>query len=358
MPPTSPLLLGQIFAVPGPVPCLLAALDGPSVSLWCWLGFGVLMVVLIATDLLALHGRQRDPSVVESAVTAAVWCLLAMAFNGVIWWWRGGTAGIQFCTGYLLEWSLSVDNVFVFAVIFRYFQVPKVHQYRILYWGILGAIAMRLAFILAGSALIARFQFILPLFGLFLIYTAYHLARHSSNRVDPQRNLVFRFARRWLPLAEELEPEAAKGAPSAMNYGGSFLVRQAGRLRVTPPLLVLLVVESTDLLFAVDSVPAIFGITRVPFIIFTSNVFAILGLRALYFLLADFMDMFRYLHYGLAAVLAFVGLKMIGENWLVHAPGTELVPTWASLAVMAVLLGAAVAASILAAKKDSRAQGM
>jgi len=282
----------------------------------------------------------------ESAVTVAIWCLLALAFNGLIVWCMGSKAGLQFATGYLLEWSLSMDNVFVFAVIFRYFQVPKIHQRRILFWGILGAILMRLAFILAGAALISRFQFILPLFGLFLIYTAYQLAWHSSDQIDPQRNLVFRLARRWLPLAAEAGAAMTVEGPStAVHYGGRFLVRQAGRLRITPPLLVLLVVESTDLLFAVDSVPAIFGITQDPFIIFTSNIFAILGLRALYFLLADVMDLFRYLHYGLAAVLAFVGLKMVGESWL-----PELMPAWASLVVVAVLLGTAIVASILAGK--------
>ena len=285
----------------------------------------------------------------------AVWCLLALVFNGFIWWWLGGRAGLQFATGYLLEWSLSMDNVFVFAVIFRYFQVPKIHQYRILLWGILGAILMRLAFILAGAALVSRFQVILPMFGLFLIYTSYQLAWHSSDRIDPQRNLVFRFARRWLPLAETEVWSSPLGRadahrPAAVDYGGRFLVRQAGRLRITPPLLVLLVVEGTDVLFAVDSVPAIFGVTRDPFLIFTSNIFAILGLRALYFLLAGLMGRFRYLHYGLAAVLAFVGLKMIGESWLPHEAGTELIPAWASLAVIAGLLGLAVVASLQARK--------
>jgi tellurite resistance protein TerC len=324
---------------------------------------------------------------VESAVTVVVWCLLALAFNGLIACWKGSTAGLQFSTGYLLEWSLSMDNVFVFAVIFRCFQVPKIHQYRILYWGILGAIVMRLTFILAGAALISRFEFILPLLGFFLLYAAFRLAWHSSARVDPRRNLVFRLARRWLPLAEEsgvpgtsavADPRPASGYPgcpgsglndasrrqpdksepavaeqgllSTVNYGGRFLVRQAGRLRIAPPLLVLLVVESTDVLFAVDSVPAIFGITRDPFIMFTSNVFAILGLRALYFLLAGVMDLFCYLHYGLAAVLAFVGLKMVGESWLPHAPGTDIMPAWASLAVIAALLGMAITASLLAGK--------
>ncbi len=298
-----------------------------------------------------LQRRQRDPSMARSAVTVAIRCLLALAFNGIVCWSMGGKAGLQFATGYLLEWSLSMDNVFVFAVIFRCFQVPKAHQYRILYWGILGAILMRLAFILAGAALISRFQFVLPLFGLFLIYTACQVARRSTEQIDPQRNLVFRLARRWLPLAEESGAAIQQQSPAVVDYGGPFLVRQAGRLRITPPLLVLLVVESTDLLFAVDSVPAIFGITRNTFIIFTSNIFAILGLRALYFLLAGAMDRFRHLHYGLAAVLAFVGLKMIGESWLPHESGMEIMPAWATLAVIAALLGVAVLTSILAREK-------
>ncbi len=332
--------------------------------------------------MLTLHRSQRDPSMAEAAVNVAAWCLLALAFNGLIARWMGSKAAVQFATGYLLEWSLSMDNVFVFALIFRYFQVPKIHQYRILYWGIFGAILTRLTFILAGAALISRFQFILPLLGLFLVYAACRLAWHSSARIDPRRNLVFRLAHRWLPPAEEsgapmgeengdcrvgfsppsrtgrLKPilqsapflsqtrKSEESSPPVVDYGGRFLVRQAGRLRIAPPLLVLLVVESADVLFAVDSIPAIFGITRNTFIIFTSNIFAILGLRALYFLLAGVMDRFRYLHYGLAAVLAFVGLKMVGENWLAHEAGTELMPAWASLAVIVALLGVAIAASM------------
>jgi len=314
-----------------------------------------------------MQRRTVDPPLAKSVVTVAVWCVLALVFNGIIWWQMGGKAGLQFATGYLLEWSLSVDNVFVFAVIFRYFQVPKFHQHRILLWGICGAILMRLAFILAGAALFSRFQFILPLFGLFLIYAACQLAWRSNDRIDPRRNLFLRFARRWLPLADEagtgmaakespgLEPisdSTGSNSPETVDYGGRFLVRQEGRLRITPPLLVLLVVESTDLLFAVDSVPAIFGITRDPFIVFTSNIFAILGLRALYFVLAGVMDKFRYLHYGLAAVLTFVGLKMIAENWPTREPGSELMPAWASLTVIVVLLGVAIAASILSKKRN------
>ena len=312
--PTCPIAAADTFVNPG----------------W-WLLFGLLIAVLVGVDLLVIHRRGREPSLAASAVTVAVWCLLALAFNGLVWRLRGGTAAVQFLSGYLLEWSMSMDNVFVFAVIFRYFQVPKEHQYRILFWGILGAVLMRLGFILAGVALIARFDFILPLFGVFLIYTAYRLAGHSTADVDPSRSLVYRVARRWLGGREQGAESGEQGAPF---------------------LLVLLIVETTDLLFAVDSIPAIFGITKDPFIIFTSNVFAILGLRALYFLLAGLMDSFRYLHYGLAAVLAFVGLKMTAEGWLQHEPGKELLPAWASLAVIAVLLGTAIMAS-LQAKKDN-----
>ena len=282
-------------------------------------------------------------------------CLLALGFNGVICWWKGSEAGLQFFTAYLLEWSLSMDNIFVFAIIFRYFEVPKLHQYRILYWGTLLAIVMRLALILAGTALVWRFQFLLPLFGLFLIFTGCQLARQSLQRIDPRRNLIVRMARRWLPLAAELGSAMEQQSPSAaVDYSGRFLVRQAGRLRIGPALLVLLVVESSDVLFALDSIPAIFGITRDPLIIFTSNIFAILGLRALYFLLAGAMDLFRYLHYGLAATLAFVGLKMVAEGWLPHKAGAELMPVWAAFAVIAALLGIAVGASMLAEKSEGK----
>ena len=343
MPPTTLSFLNAMPVALSPSRFEAVGPEAASVGAVWWFAFGFLLLFLVAANLLALH-RPEQASIARSAVAVALWCLLALAFDGVICWQMGGRAGLQFCTGYLLEWSLSVDNLFVFAVIFRYFQVPVVHQYRILHWGILGAIVTRLTCILAGAALISRFQFILPLLGLFLVYTAWQLARRSAQQIDPQRNLVFRFARHWLPLAEASE--------AAVDYGGRFLVRQEGRLRITPPLLVLLIVEGTDVLFAVDSVPAIFGITREPFLVFTSNIFAILGLRAMYFLLAGVMDRFRFLHYGLAAVLAFVGLKMVGESWLPHAPGTEILPAWVSLAVIAGLLGIAILFSMPTGKKE------
>ena len=316
----------------------------PPVEVWQWFAFGALVVGLLAVDLLVFHRNDKTPSFRGSAAFVVLWCLLALGFNGFVWHWRGGQSGMEFMAGYLLEWSLSMDNVFVFAVVFRYFQVPLHFQYRVLFWGILGAVFMRLGFILAGAELIKRFDVVLPLFGLFLIYTALKLARHSAGEVDPERNLVLRLARRWLPMAKK----------NTAMYGHEFFVREDRRLRVTPIFLVLLVIESTDVLFAVDSVPAIFGITHDPFIVFTSNVFAILGLRALYFLLVGVMDMFRYLHYGLASVLGFVGVKMIAEYFLGHGENGPLVPIWLSLVVIAGLLGLAVAASLIADRLDRR----
>ncbi len=337
-------------------PSSLIAVMDTFVNVQWWLLFGLLIAVLIGFDLLVIHRRGHAPSMAESAATVSVWFLLAVAFNAFVWWRLGGTAGVQFASGYLLEWSMSMDNVFVFAVIFRYFHVPKEHQYQILFWGILGAVVMRLGFILAGAALIARFNFILPVFGLFLIYTAYRLVSHAGQQIDPSRTLAFRLMRPW--LAEGEEPGAGSGEQDALLPARrpqlpAFFVRENGRLRITPLFLVLLIVETTDVVFAVDSIPAIFGITRDSFIIFTSNVFAILGLRALYFLLAGLMDSFRYLHYGLAAVLAFVGLKMVAEGWLPNAAGHEL-PPWASLAVIVALLGAAIVASIVVQPKENK----
>jgi tellurite resistance protein TerC len=321
--------------------------NSPPIEPWQWVAFGALVAGLLAADLLVFHRRPRTPSLWGSFGAVALWCLLAMGFNVFIAWWRGGTAGLQFLTGYLLEWSLSIDNVFVFAVIFRYFQVPSHYQYRVLFWGILGAILMRLGFILAGAALVARFHVVLPLLGLLLLYTALRLARPGADQIDPDRNLVLRLARRWLPMSRKT---LADRGPA--ECGGAFLVREDGRLRVTPLLLVLLVIETSDLLFAVDSVPAIFGITRDPFIIFTSNIFAILGLRALYFLLAGVMRLFRHLHYGLAAAVGFVGLKMIGEWLFPRGEGGDLVPIGLSLGIIAGLLAAAIVASLISQRRQ------
>ncbi len=317
----------------------------PDPTAWQWVVFAGLVAVLLALDLLVFHRRDRAPSLMESAFWCIFWIGAGLAFNAVVWWWwrDGPNAGATFLTAFIVEKSLSMDNIFVFVVIFRFFAVPLMYQYRVLFWGILGAIVMRLAFILAGVELIHRFALITPVFGAFLIYTAYKLARHSGVEVRPEKNVVLKIARRFLPIAQG----------DHRRHGRSFFVREAGSLCITPMFLVLLVIESSDVLFAVDSVPAVIGViprTFTPslatFIAFSSNVFAILGLRALYFLLAGVVDVFRYLHYGLAAVLAFVGLKMLAEFWLARQNMSPL-PTWLSLAVVAALLLISVGASVV-----------
>ncbi len=318
------------------------------VELWHWLAFSALVAVLLALDLFVFHRRDHVPSLRESAGWSVFWVSLALAFNGLIWFWYGSQGALEYLTGYVIEKSLSLDNIFVFAVIFRYFLIPLKYQYRILFWGILGAVVLRLIFILLGAALIRQFEWIIPIFGFFLIYTAVKLALHTGGDVHPDKNLMLRVARRLLPVTQG----------SHQQYGHAFFVREAGRLCITPIFLVLLVIESTDVLFAVDSIPAIFGITTDAFIIYTSNIFAILGLRALYFLLAGVIAMFRYLHYGLSAVLGFVGVNMVADYLAklrdyIPRDG-HLIPTWAKLAVIAVLLGISIAASIFADRRDEK----
>jgi tellurite resistance protein TerC len=324
--------------------------------LWHWVAVTAFVAVVLAVDLLVFHRHSRETTIREAGIATVFWCLLALCFNGVVWAAWGNEPALGFLTGYLVEWSLSMDNVFVFAVIFSYFQVPKKYQYRVLFWGILGAVVMRLTFVLAGAQLIERFAFVTAFFGIFLIYTAFKLMKGHDADVDPSQNLLYRAARRVFPVA--------KG-----DHGDQFFAREEGKLCVTPLFLVLVVVESTDVVFAVDSVPAIFGITKEPFIVFTSNLFAILGLRALYFLLAGVMGMFRYLNHGLSAIMAFVGVKMLleyathfeqvierlplglQERLLAHKP---LIPPLASLGVILSLLGIAIVASILANRRDAR----
>ncbi len=318
-----------------------------QITIWHWVAFGVVVAFLLALDLFVFHRKDHVPSLKESIGWSVFWVVLALVFNALIWWWAGDEAGIRFLAGYLVEKSLSVDNLFVFLVIFRFFQIPLQYQYRILFWGILGAVFMRLIFILAGTELIERFHWMNFVFGMFLLYTAYKLFRHSGAEVHPEKNIVLRAARRVLPVSRGDHRE----------HGSQFFVREEGHLRITPILLVLLVIESTDVVFAVDSVPAIIGITRDRFLVFTSNIFAILGLRALYFVLAGVMELFRYIHYGLAAVLGFIGLKMAGEyvaevmHW--KAPGVDLVSPWTSLGVVGVLLGVSIVASIVAGRREA-----
>jgi tellurite resistance protein TerC len=313
------------------VPSLLAA-STLLVPTTYWFAFCAGTVTLLVLDMFVFHRHAHEPSLRESALWTLFWCSLALAFNAWVWWQFGHEAGVAFFTGYLVEWSLSMDNVFVFVVIFAYFGVPLKYQYRVLFWGILGAIVMRLTFILVFGELLKRYEWIFYIFGAFLIYTGIKLARAHGVETHPDQNVVLRLARRYLRVA--------KG-----SHGDHFVVRQDGRLFFTSLFLVLLVVESTDVVFAIDSVPAIFGITKEPFVVFTSNVFAIMGLRALYFLLAGVMNLFRYLSYGLSAILIFIGIKMMLHHWWEPKH-------WQSLLVIVFLLGTSIVASIIAARRE------
>lgn len=304
-----------------------------GVHWWHWFAFLAAVGVALMLDLVVFHRKGHAPSLAESLGWSVFWIALALAFNGYVWWWGwqlhgDSEAGIKFLTGYVVEKSLSVDNLFVFAVIFRYFGVELKYQHRILFWGILGAVIMRGVFIIAGVELIRMFDWVIGVFGLFLIYTGLKLALAADKQVHPEKNVILKLSRKIVRVTAE-------------NRFDRFFVRAGGLWYVTPALLVLLVVESTDVLFAVDSIPAILGITRDPFIVYSSNIGAILGLRALYFLLAGVLDRFRYLHYGLSVVLAFIGLKMIAEfsaeKFFDHQG--HLVNPWVSLGVVAALLG-------------------
>ncbi|HEX9779648.1 MAG TPA: TerC family protein [bacterium] len=295
-----------------------------------WIGFTVIIAVMLAVDLGVVHRRPRAVGMREAVLWTVVWIASALLFNLGVAWHFGHTKGLEFLTGYLIEKSLSVDNIFVFLVIFSYFHVAPSDQHRVLFWGILGAVVMRAAFIFAGVALIARAHWIIFVFGGILIVTGVRMLREQAQHVDPERNPVIRLARRWLPIATD--------SP------GRFLVRRPGGWAATPLLLVLVAVETTDLVFAVDSIPAIFAVTRDPFIVYTSNIFAILGLRALYFVLTGAIGRLAYLRFGLGLVLVFVGVKMLLAD-IVH------VPIGVSLSVIAGLIGSSVAASLIARRR-------
>jgi tellurite resistance protein TerC len=294
-----------------------------------WILFNVFVVAMLVLDLGVFHRRAHTVKFREALIWSAVWAALAFSFAAVIYFWHGSTPSLEFVTGYVIELSLSVDNLFVFLLIFRYFQVPPGHQHTVLFWGILGALVMRALFIAAGVGLIQRFHWIVYIFGAFLIYSGIKLFRQGEAEIHPEKNPVLRLFRRWVPVTK--------------NYEGSkFFVRRPG-LMATPLVIVLVVVETTDLLFAVDSIPAILAITRDAFIVYTSNVFAILGLRSMYFALAGMMEMFRYLHYGLSVVLMFVGAKMLLSHFYE-------IPTAIALSAVAGILLLSVAASMLKRK--------
>jgi len=291
-----------------------------------WGSFGTFVLTMLALDLGVFHRHARVVDVKEALRWSAMWIALALLFNLGVYLWYGTDAALAFLTGYVLEESLSVDNLFVFLMILSYFSVPLVYQHKVLFWGILGALIMRAIFIAAGVGLIQRFHWIVYVFGAFLVYSGIKLFRQGEAEIHPERNPVLRLLRRWVPVTKDYE-------------GDKFFVQRTGLL-ATPLLVVLVVVETTDLLFAVDSIPAILAITRDAFIVYTSNVFAILGLRSMYFALAGMMEMFRYLHYGLSVVLVFVGAKMLLSHYYE-------VPTVVALGAVAGILLLSVAASLL-----------
>ena len=306
-----------------------------TASLSLWIGFNVFILGMLALDLGVFHRKAHVVSFKEAGVWSAVWITLALVFNAGIWYVFGPQKGMEFLTGYLIEKSLSVDNIFIIALIFGYFAVPQEHQHRVLFWGILGALVMRAAFIAAGAALIASFHWVIYVFGGFLILTGIKMAFTPEKGLEPEKNPVVRLVRRLLPVTRDYR-------------GQRFVVRENGALAVTPLFLVLALVETTDLIFAVDSIPAIFAVTTDPFIVYTSNVFAILGLRSLYFLLAGVMAKFEYLKLGLAAILVFVGTKMAIVD-------LYKIPSAVSLGVVAAILALAIAASWLRSRRRERA---
>jgi tellurite resistance protein TerC len=299
-----------------------------------WVLFNLFVVVMLALDLGVFHRRAHTVRFREALGFSAMWVSLAAAFAVLVYFWHGRIASLEFVTGYIIELSLSVDNLFVFLLIFRYFKVHGANQHKVLFWGIVGALVMRALFILLGVGLIQRFHWIIYVFGAFLVYTGVKLLRSTESEVHPERNPVLRVFRRWMPVTKDY-------------VDSKFFVRK-GKLFATPLFIVLLVVETTDLLFAVDSIPAILAITLNAFIVYTSNVFAIMGLRSMYFALAGMMEIFHYLHYGLAIVLIFIGAKMLASHYY-------QVPTHTALIVVALTLGLSVLASVLFPQKKKPA---
>lgn len=303
--------------------------------IWAWVGFFVFIAAMLAIDLGIFQRESHEVKMKEALAWCGVWFTLAMAFNGIVWHWRGGELAQQFLAAYLIELCLSIDNVFVFILIFAYFKVPARWQHRVLFWGIIGAVLMRAVFILVGVSVIQRFHWVLYFFGAFLVYTGIKMALPSKDEVDvnPEHNPLVRLFKRFYPV-------------SPHNEHGHFFTRFEGRRAATPLFIVLLVVETTDVVFALDSIPAVLAITKDGFIALTSNIFAILGLRSLYFALSGIMQLFRYLKVGLAIILCFIGVKMLIEHW-VH------ITTAVSLGVIGSVLTMSVLLSVLIKEKDA-----
>ena len=301
-------------------------------TVWIWVGFNLFVLAMLALDLGVFHRKAHVVSFRESLTWTAVWVVLALLFNLGVWHYMGAQKGLEFLTGYLIEKSLSVDNVFVFALLFSYFAVPPLFQHKVLFWGILGALLMRAIMIFLGAALITNFSWIIYIFGAFLILTGIKMIVKREEEIHPERNPLVRWFKKLMPVTNDYR-------------GDKFFVRENGIRMATPLFVVLLLVEFSDLIFAVDSIPAIFAVTTDPFIVYTSNVFAILGLRSLYFVLAGVMDKFHYLKIGLGVVLSFVGVKML----LGHTPWK--IDTLVSLGVIVTVLAASIILSLLRPKR-------
>jgi tellurite resistance protein TerC len=300
------------------------------VDFWVWPAFIGLIFVLLALDLLVFHREAHEISFMEAFVWSIIWTVIGVGFAGVIYAWHGGDAAGEYLAGYVIERSLSVDNIFVFALIFGYFSVPAAYQHRVLVWGILGAVVFRIAFIAAGASLLDAFHWMIYVFGGFLVFTGLRMAFSKEVEIHPENNQALRLLRRVIPITTDY-------------HGTRFFVRQGGVMMATPLIAVLVVIETTDIIFAVDSIPAIFAVTDDAFLVFSSNAFAILGMRVLYFMLASAMHRFIYLKVGLAIVLMLVGLKMLTEEVL-H------VSIWLSLGVIGLVLVSSIVGSLLATR--------
>ncbi len=305
-----------------------------STSIWFWIAFHLGVFLALAIDLISFKRRDRELSMRAAIFRSLVWVVLSLAFNYLVWKSKGSDDGLDFLTGYVIEYSLSVDNIFVFVLIFTYFRVPPLSQHRVLVWGILGALVMRGVMIWLGVTLVERFHFVLYIFGAFLLLTGLRMLFDRDAKLDFEKNFFMRFCRKMLPITREF-------------YGRRFTIRVDGRFMFTPLLLVLILVDVMDLIFAVDSIPAVFAITTDQFIVYTSNICAILGLRSLYFLLARMVDRFIYLKTGLAIILGFVGTKMILAK---QFP----IPNWISLIIIIVILGITITVSMLATRRQNK----
>ncbi len=296
-------------------------------TIWLWVGFNVFVLLMLALDLGVFHRKAHEVKFKEAITWSAVWIMLALVFNAGVWYYFGEVKAIEFLTGYIVEKSLSVDNIFVFVLIFTSFQVPAIYQHKVLFWGVLGALVMRIIFIFAGVALITKFHWIIYVFGIFLIYTGIKIAKDKGTKVDVENNFIVKYFRKFIPV-------------TSGYVNSKFLVKLNNEWHATPLLVVLILIEVTDLIFAVDSIPAILAITSDPFIVYTSNVFAILGLRSLYFALAGSLKYFTYLHYGLALILVFVGIKMLISEFYKLNP-------FLSLGIIGFILAGSIAASFI-----------